>query len=448
MASPLGVMLIDSRRKMDQNDEFTETTMADVTFLHCSDIHLGKTYSDSPGAAERYEDFFGALSSIVDRAVKERVDAVLIAGDLFHQAQVMPRTFARTVETLAPLQRAGIPAIAIEGNHDWIHRRESLSWMEALSDMGYLCLLRPERDEKGNYRFPDWDERRRRGGHMEINGVHIYGVGYIGAYAGSHVPRILEAIETNENVLLFHVGVRRYCGTDIGNMTIDEALPLGEKFSYVALGHGHKPYEIPKDEPFAFNPGSPECVNFGEQKYEPKGFYRVEWRFRSRPQVMLVPTSPRPMFDERVALDGCENLDQAEDRIREHFQSLKDERSREDRRKPVVRVKLAGEVTFRPAEMTRQRVAHLVAEIMDALHVEVQNALSFVTGGRPRDGEHWNLAEIERQVVQALWEAQSAYKQRAERYAQLAMKIKERLLEGSTGAGELLDVIHRTLHEE
>ncbi|RMG44328.1 MAG: exonuclease SbcCD subunit D [Acidobacteria bacterium] len=422
--------------------------MADVTFLHCSDIHLGKTYGDSPGAAERYEDFFRALSSIVRRAVEDEVDALLIAGDLFHQAQVMPRTFARTVETLAPLRRAGIPAIAIEGNHDWIHRRESLSWMEALSDMGNLCLLRPERDEGGNYRFPDWDERRRCGGHIEIKGVHIYGVGYIGAYAGSHVPRILEAIETEENVLLFHVGVRQYCGTDIGNMTIDEALPLGEKFSYVALGHGHKPYEIPNDEPFAFNPGSPECVNFGEQNYRPKGFYRVEWRFGARPRVTLVPTSPRPMFDERVALDGCENLTQAEARIREHFQHLKDERDREDRRKPVVRVKLTGEVTFRPAEMTRQRVAHMVAGIMNALHVDVQNALSFTATGRPRGSEHWNLTEIERQVVQALWEAQSDYKQRAERYAQLAVEIKERLLDGSTGAGELVDVIHRTLHDE
>ena len=50
---------------------------------------------------------------------------------------------ARTIETLQPLKDAGIPCIAVEGNHDWIHRRDSISWMEALSQMGYIRLLRP-----------------------------------------------------------------------------------------------------------------------------------------------------------------------------------------------------------------------------------------------------------------------------------------------------------------
>src|SRR5262245_15185907 len=96
----------------------------EVTFLHCSDLHLGRTWTGAPGADERYEDYFRAFAAVVDHALAAAVDAVIIAGDVFHEAQIRPRTLARTVAVLEPLRRAGIPAVAVEGNHDWIHRQE------------------------------------------------------------------------------------------------------------------------------------------------------------------------------------------------------------------------------------------------------------------------------------------------------------------------------------
>ena len=247
-----------------------------MKFIHTADIHLGKTYRTSADEALRSEDFFRMFGSIVADAVREQVDFVLIAGDLFHTGQILPRTFARTIEILQPLKEAGIPCIAVEGNHDWIHRRDSISWMEALSQMGYLQLLRPTRTETGDYRFDPFDPENGTGGHIEIRGLNIYGLGYIGTLAGNHVARICEAITTTNNILLFHVGVWTFSPVEIGNMKPEEALPLAETFDYVALGHGHKPYIIKTSagRPYAFNPGSPECVNFGEEKYN-KGYYLV-----------------------------------------------------------------------------------------------------------------------------------------------------------------------------
>ena len=230
-----------------------------LRFIHTSDIHLGKTYRNSPGDAQRYADFFDCLGGIVADAVREGVDFVLIGGDLFHVGQILPKTFARTIETLQPLKDAGIPCIAIEGNHDWIHRRDSISWMEALSQMGYIRLLRPERTKDGGYHFSPFDEAEGCGGHVQIEDLNIYGLGYIGAQAGSHVERICEAVTTENNLLLFHVGIWKYSPVEIGNMKIEEAHPLSEKFGYVALGHGHKPYviETPEGKSYAWNPGAP-----------------------------------------------------------------------------------------------------------------------------------------------------------------------------------------------
>jgi hypothetical protein len=155
-------------------------------FLHTADIHLGKTYRTSADDVERYEDFFRMFATIVADAIAEEVDFVLIAGDLFHTGQILPRTFARTIETLQPLKDAAIPCIAVEGNHDWIHRRDSISWMEALSQMGYIRLLRPTRTESGGYCFEPFDPVSGCGGHLEIKGLNIYGLGYIGTQAGNH----------------------------------------------------------------------------------------------------------------------------------------------------------------------------------------------------------------------------------------------------------------------
>ena len=60
-----------------------------IKFIHTADIHLGKTYRNSLGETERYEDFFICLSGIVKDALDEKVDFVLICGDLFYEGQIM-----------------------------------------------------------------------------------------------------------------------------------------------------------------------------------------------------------------------------------------------------------------------------------------------------------------------------------------------------------------------
>jgi hypothetical protein len=77
--------------------------------------------------------------------------------------------------------------------------------MEALSQMGYIRLLRPSRTESGGYCFDPFDSETGAGGHIKIKGINVYGLGYIGTQAGNHVARICEAVTTENNLLLFHV---------------------------------------------------------------------------------------------------------------------------------------------------------------------------------------------------------------------------------------------------
>jgi exonuclease SbcD len=410
------------------------TRSMSIRFIHTADIHLGKTYRNTPGETERYEDFFRCFSGIVTDAVREKVDFVLIGGDLFHTGQILPKTFALTIEALQPLQKAGIPCIAIEGNHDWIHRRDNISWMEALSQMGYIRLLRPARTEDGGYRFDSFDDANGVGGRLEIGGLNIYGLGYIGAQAGNHVVRICQAVNTENNLLLFHVGIWKYSPVEIGNMKLEEAHPLAEKFSYVALGHGHKPYlvESPAGRPYAFNPGAPERVNFGEEKYD-KGYYFVTVENgRFSPEFRSV--DPRPMLVEVIDLDGAQSADEALARfrvqIREKLAPVNDGCD------PLLELKLAGRIGFHPFELGRERLRLVLEEFATPLHVEIKNHLSLVA----RSGEETSkksLAEIECEVLHDLIGGHSKFKGREEELARLALAIRDLVLKGDIDEEEL-----------
>ncbi|MGH2447410.1 MAG: DNA repair exonuclease, partial [Chloroflexota bacterium] len=90
-----------------------------MRFIHAADIHLGYQQYNLP---ERYRDFSEAYLGMVEHAVAGRVDFVLIAGDLFHQANTDARTLSVAISGLERLRRADIPVVAIEGNHDAQHQ--------------------------------------------------------------------------------------------------------------------------------------------------------------------------------------------------------------------------------------------------------------------------------------------------------------------------------------
>ncbi|APG28329.1 nuclease SbcCD subunit D [Syntrophotalea acetylenivorans] len=417
-----------------------------VRFIHTADIHLGKTYRHSSGEAARYNDFFRTLAAIVADALAEQVDFVLIAGDLFHTGQILPQTFARTIETLQPLKDANIPCIAVEGNHDWIHRRDSISWMEALSQMGYLRLLRPSRTEEGGYHFVPFDEEQGVGGHLLVGDLNIYGLGYVGAQAGNHVERICEAVTTDHNLLLFHVGIWSFSPVEIGNMKPEESLPLAERFEYLALGHGHKPYivETPEGRPYGFNPGSPERVNFGEQKYE-KGYYLVNME-KERFDHEFRSTDPRPMQAVVVDLDGASDAEQALGIFRDHLTAVLgslSERAGEHRR-PLIDLKLKGKVAFHPFELSREQLRTVLDEVCQPLHVEIRNQLSLVSRGSAEESSGKSLADIEQEVLRELIEASSDYKERPDELVELSLAIRDLVLRGEVEDDELLALLERS----
>ena len=104
-----------------------------ATFVHTADNHLGY---EQYGFKERFNDFARAFYSVMDDAIARKADLVIIAGDLFNKRAIDALTLIQAEAGLQKLKDAGIPAIAIEGNHDRSYYRDGISWLQ------FLCWQR------------------------------------------------------------------------------------------------------------------------------------------------------------------------------------------------------------------------------------------------------------------------------------------------------------------
>lgn len=93
--------------------------MAEATFLAAADLHLGRPIASLPEALQaeaRTLGPFGALEALVELARRERVDAVLLAGDVVDDDGAYFEVYGALQRAVRGLE--GIPVVAIAGNHD------------------------------------------------------------------------------------------------------------------------------------------------------------------------------------------------------------------------------------------------------------------------------------------------------------------------------------------
>jgi exonuclease SbcD len=85
-----------------------------MRFLHTSDWHLGRRLHGAELLAEQA----AFLDWLLELAVTEEVDGVLVSGDVYDRAQPGADAIRLMDRTLAAFARAGIPLVISSGNHD------------------------------------------------------------------------------------------------------------------------------------------------------------------------------------------------------------------------------------------------------------------------------------------------------------------------------------------
>lgn len=103
--------------------------------IHTADTHLGyRQYNNSI----RKQDFFDSFKHVIDGAIKDDVDAVIHAGDLFDMRNPPLTDVIHTINILQGLKDNNIPFLGIVGNHE---SKQDDQWLDLYEKMGIATRL-------------------------------------------------------------------------------------------------------------------------------------------------------------------------------------------------------------------------------------------------------------------------------------------------------------------
>ncbi|MDQ1909742.1 DNA repair exonuclease [Paenibacillus sp. GD4] len=94
-----------------------------LRFIHAADLHLDSPFRGLTGLPEKLRErvkasTFLALERLVELAVREQADAVLISGDVYDLKDRSLKAQFQFQQAMQTLAGHGIPAFLIHGNHD------------------------------------------------------------------------------------------------------------------------------------------------------------------------------------------------------------------------------------------------------------------------------------------------------------------------------------------
>lgn len=229
-----------------------------MKLLHAADLHIDSpmvgllAYEEAPAEELRLATRL-ALGNLIDTALEEDVDAVLLAGDIFDGDWPHYGTGVHFVSEMARLREANIPVVIVAGNHD------------------------AESKLTKSLRLPDnvqvLDTRKPQTVIFEESGLAVHGQGYA-------TPAVLEDLSAGYpaplagmiNVGLLHTsadgrpGHERYAPCSPSGLA-------QRGYDYWALGHVHHREVLSTEPPIVF-PGN--LQGRGLRETGPKGATMIE----------------------------------------------------------------------------------------------------------------------------------------------------------------------------
>ena len=246
-----------------------------MRFLHTADWHTGKTLR----GRSRLDEQEQALAEILDIARRERVDCLLVAGDLFDSYAPGPDAERLVYDFFAELVRAWIHAVVIGGNHDHAQRLDALSRL--LDPLRIIVrgewpgapgsgVVRIDKDgERAVVAALPWVAERQI---VDIAQLRAQTIGAYGEGIGT-ICDGLNAEFSRETVNIFmghmHVAGALISGSErSSHVTLPYNVPadrLPANAHYIALGHLHRPQDVLAAAPCAYA-GSTLQLDFGERE--------------------------------------------------------------------------------------------------------------------------------------------------------------------------------------
>ena len=220
-------------------------------FIHTADLHLDSPLTSLALRNAELGDLVRgatrkALERIVDLALTEAVDALIIAGDLYDGSQTSMATALFLMGQMRRLEAAGIRVFLIRGNHD------------AQSQITRELTFPPN-----VHVFDGRGKPVKAGALASGREIHVHGISFAHPHApASLLPGFRAPVPDAVNIGLLHTSLA-------GAGRHDPYAPVGvadlaaHGFDYWALGHIHQ-RRVHLEKPWIVMPGNPQGRDINE----------------------------------------------------------------------------------------------------------------------------------------------------------------------------------------
>ncbi|MBN2518844.1 MAG: DNA repair exonuclease [Candidatus Altiarchaeota archaeon] len=237
----------------------------DFKFAHMADLHLGG-WRDSELNRISLETFEDSM----DACITEKVDFILISGDLFDTSMPSFDVLDIVSKKLNQVRQAGIPVYTISGSHDFSPSGKTI--LKVLENAELIKDVARGEEKDGKLRLTFTTDKK--------TGAKLTGIfgrkGQLDDVYYEHLDRSIEK-EPGFKIFLFHSGIEEF---KPGYLKDVRAMPLSlmpKNFDYYAGGHIHHGGEYDFHQRKMVFPGPLFPCNFQEfEKLGSGGFYIVK----------------------------------------------------------------------------------------------------------------------------------------------------------------------------
>lgn len=262
--------------------------MNKVKVLHCADLHfdtpfkeLSKEVSDTSK-----NELLEVFKKIIDLAIEENIEVLLIAGDVFDNLTVNKNTLFFISDQIKRIKN--IKVFISPGNHDPYNEKSfysMINWPENV----YIF--------KGDMEFKEV---------KELNLI-IWGAGFRNNYENETLLKSINVENNKINIMLLH-------GEIISANSKNEYNPIyindiyKSNIDYIALGHRHKFSGILKEgmTTYAYS-GCPQGRGFDEEGE--KGVIIGEV-YKGGTNLSFLPVCKRKYITKEIDITGTNNYDE------------------------------------------------------------------------------------------------------------------------------------------
>ncbi len=228
-----------------------------MLFSHIADTHLGLVQY---GSNEREQDVYDVFNQAIDRSIKDNVDFVIFAGDIFHVPNPNGTAVIQMGNALKRLKQNNIDSFFILGDHDISRIRGT--------PIPYI------------YHNLEFSKYIGNGKPIEYKGIMLVGLDKIRKNEMSQYEETFlnldKSVEkfSGHKILVLHQGITEF-NKFAGEL---QSTDLPKNFTYYAMGHLHDK-DIKQfnhlNGPIAY-PGSIELTTSEGIKETKKGFFEVD----------------------------------------------------------------------------------------------------------------------------------------------------------------------------